>query len=64
MRTLTAKQKKVIDEWYNENKQEIQYLFEEMPDALYKKLKRINDSEILVQEAERYIQDKLADEGF
>lgn len=64
MRTLTAKQKKVLKGWYAENIDDVHYIFEGLPDALYQKLKSINDSEILIQEAERYIEDRLADEGY
>ena len=64
MRTLTVKQRNVLKEWYDEHKEEIHYIFEGLPDALYDELKRINDSEILTQEAERYIEDRLADEGY
>lgn len=64
MRALTVKQRGVLTKWYDENIDEIHYIFEGLPDTLYKELKSINDFETLVQDAERYIEDRLADEGF
>ena len=61
---MTIKQKVVLKKWYDENIEDIHYIFEALPDELVKKLKIIKDSETLIQDAERYIEDRLADEGF
>lgn len=66
MRQLTRKQKKLLDEWYEENKEYIQsgIMFFDLGDCdcfssiLLKKLEKINDTEILYQEINRYISDK------
>jgi len=66
MRTLTAKQKKLLDKWYEENKSKtyIGYFFDlEKCEAfsleLLEKLEEINDTEILYQAINSYIGDKV-----
>jgi len=66
MRGLTAKQKKLLDKWYEENKSKtrIGYFFdlgrcEAFSLGLLEKLEEINDSEILYQAINRYISDKV-----
>lgn len=66
MRTLTQKQKKLLDVWYEKNKNYIQtginsFNWEDckyFPIELYDALEKINNSEILSQEINRYISDK------
>lgn len=66
MRKLNAKQKKLLDIWYEKNKEaiEIGRLFfdlgdcELFTDEFYEDLEKINDFEILYQEINRYIQEK------
>ena len=69
MRRLTAKQKKLLDKWYEENKNKthIGYFFdlgkcEVFSLELLQKLEEINDTEILYQEINRYIGDKVINE--
>lgn len=66
MRTLTKKQKRFLDMWYNQNKNQIltgiiHFDLETcdlFPLELLVALREINDTEILVQEINEYIQDK------
>jgi|GEM_PF-1747191 len=66
MRQLTKKQKNLLDKWYSENKEDIQTGIcffnwsdcEQFPFELFEKLEKINDTEILAQEINRYISDK------
>jgi len=66
MRGLTAKQKKLLDEWYNKNKDKIQQgrVFFKWDKCkyfsleLYEQLEQINDTEILSQSINNYIQEK------
>ena len=66
MRKLTKKQKTLLDNWYNKNKEKIQnglrffdcdkcelFTFE-----LFERLKQINDTEILSQNINNYISEK------
>lgn len=61
MRTLTAKQKKLIDFVVSERKK-IYGLetsdWEDLDNEYQDKLEKINDTEILVQEVNRYLWDK------
>lgn len=67
MRNLNAKQRKLLDKWYNENKDDIQNgiaSFEwatcrEFSVSFYEELEKINNTEILYNEVNRYIR-KLA----
>ena len=65
MRQLTKKQKQLLDQWYEQNKNnlvigfDIQYN-DNFSYELIQKLEEINDTEILVQEVNRYINDKIA----
>ena len=68
MRELTIRQKKLLDKWYEENKNEtgVTCFFdlqqcEAFPLELMEKLEKINDTEILYQEINRYIGDKVVD---
>lgn len=79
MRTLTAKQKKLLDKFFDSRKQlendhfmsstffkdgdhsiSIDELFK-YDDLLFDKLEKINDTEILYQEVNRYLQDKSSE---
>ena len=66
MRNLTTEQKKLLNQWYEKNKEEIQAgicffqidkcdLF---PYELLEKLEQINDTEVLVQNINNYISEK------
>jgi len=66
MRGLTAKQKKLLDKWYKENKSKthIGILFdlgkcEAFSLELLERLEEINDTEILYQAINSYIADKV-----
>ena len=66
MRSLTKKQKQVLDKWYDENKDKIQigiaHFDMDKCDLfsieLFEELEGIHDTEILAQEINRYIQEK------
>ena len=56
MRTLTAKQKKLIDKWiYNDTSI---LSSDDLELSQFQQLEEIHDTEILWQEATRYIQDQ------
>jgi len=66
MRTLTKKQKKLLDKWYEQNKDvpglaacDVVQLKEFSYDFLCE-LEEINDTEVLYQEINRYISDKAS----
>lgn len=63
MRTLTSKQKKLLDktlelfdETKGEGRNEIQSA-NDLPSSIWEELERINNTEILFQEVSRYISD-------
>ena len=66
MRNLTAKQKKMLDVWYNEQKakgKEFGYFWEvdndeDFDSDLYERINAINPCEIFYQNVNEYIQDK------
>lgn len=66
MRRLNAKQKKLLDIWYEKNKEGIEAgrLFFDLGKCdlfnldFYEELQKINDFEILYQEINNYIQEK------
>lgn len=65
MRTLTKKQKKLLDIWYEQNKNEHGLAVRDvvsdlLPTELWAELEAINDTEILYQDVNRYIHDKAA----
>ena len=63
MRALTVKQKRLLKEYFNSNKENI-YGFshvDNMPDDLWDKLVEINDTEILYQNCNSYINELLHD---
>lgn len=69
MRELTVRQRKLLDKWYEENENEtgMTCFFdltkcEAFSLELLQKLEEINDTEILYQEINRYIGDKITDE--
>lgn len=69
MRKLTIRQKKLLDKWYEENKNKpsMTCFFDlERCEAfsleLLEKLEKINNTEILYQEINRYIGDKIMNE--
>ena len=51
MRQLTKKQKKILDNYTNARR------LEELPTGVYKQLEKINDTEILWSETNRYLND-------
>jgi hypothetical protein len=62
MRELTKKQKRLLTEWFNENKDKVGLFFnlEDCPEftsEFLEKLIEINDSEILVTNINRFISD-------
>ena len=70
MRTLTKRQKKLLDTWFEENKKELQergemfFDFEQndlFPSQLRQNLVQINDAECLYENINRYIGDKVAE---
>ena len=61
MRNLTSKQKRILDTWANEHPDKVHLGFsvdEDMDTETWETLERINDTEILWQEVNRYISDK------
>jgi hypothetical protein len=51
MRTLTKKQKKILDNYINARS------LEELPAGVYEQLEKINDTEVLWSEVNRYLND-------
>jgi hypothetical protein len=51
MRQLTKKQKKILDNYTNARR------LEELPTGVYEQLEKINDTEILWSETNRYLSD-------
>ena len=51
MRALTKKQKKILDKYINARR------LEELPTGVYEQLEKINDTEILWSEVNRYLND-------
>ncbi len=51
MRQLTKKQKKILDNYTNARR------LEELPTGVYEQLEKINDTEILWSETNRYLND-------
>ena len=61
MRNLTSRQKKVLDQWARDNPDKVHLGFsvdEDMDTGTWDVLERLNDTEILWQEVNRYISDK------
>lgn len=68
MRTLTKHQKKLLNNWFEENKEKLLdrggILFFDVGECdlfsgeLYQRLQQINDTEILYQNINRYISDR------
>ena len=52
MRALTKKQKKILDKYINASR------LEELPTGVYEQLEKINDTEILWSEINRYLNDR------
>jgi hypothetical protein len=52
MRQLTKKQKKILDNYTNARR------LEELPTGVYEQLEKINDTEILWSEINRYLNDR------
>ncbi len=65
MRKLNTKQKALLDEWWehhkNEWKGDIQYT-DAFSYELLQKLEEINDHETIVQNINRYLNDKMSEE--
>jgi hypothetical protein len=51
MRLLTKKQKKILDNYRNISR------LEDLPDGVFEQLEKINDTEILWSETNRYLND-------
>jgi hypothetical protein len=51
MRQLTKKQKKILDNYINI------YRLEDLPDGVFEQLEKINNTEILWSETNRYLSD-------
>jgi len=51
MRQLTKKQKKILDNYINI------YRLEDLPNGVFEQLEKINDTEILWSETNRYLSD-------
>jgi hypothetical protein len=77
MRALTAKQKKLLNNWFESwyTKQTGTGFFKDtvlvgnfvddvLPNELWEKLEQINDTEILYQNVNRYLSDKLAEKNY
>ena len=61
MRDLTSKQKKFLDKWYQEHKNELTIwnIMSVMSDEDYQTIEDMNDTEILYQNVNNYIADKI-----
>ena len=64
LRELTKEQKKLLDIWFNKNKENIGISFDvqsndNFSNELYEKLQKINDTEVLNVNINSYIVDKL-----
>lgn len=65
LRQLTKKQKQILDKFYEENKSnlplgfDLEY-YDNFSYELLEKLREINNTEILNQEINRYISDKIS----
>lgn len=62
MRQLTTKQKTLIDEAYTASGNKISSA-DELSQKLWEELERLNDTEILYQEVNRYLGDKFFESG-
>lgn len=65
MRQLTKKQKQLLDQWFEQNKNDLPLAFDleyydKFSYELLEKLKTINNTEILNQAINRYISDKVS----
>jgi len=65
MRGLTKRQKNILKKWYQENLKELKPFcigkIEELPTDIYAKLIEENETEILYQETNRYLEDLCFD---
>ena len=66
MRILNKKQKNLLNEWFEKNKDNLGLFFqvdtcEAFSPKLFEQLEKINDHETLYQNIDRYISDKVAD---
>lgn len=63
MRALTKKQKNLLDKWFEQDKEEKSkmrdIMFEIISCGLFETLEKINDTEILYQNVNSYITDKI-----
>lgn len=61
MRHLSVKQRKILTEWYNANKDKVGLFFNievnDFPYELYARLVSINDYETIVQDINRFLSD-------
>jgi len=66
MRVLSRKQKRIIDDWFEENWTGAGSIreVEDMPIKTYELLETINDHETIYQNINRYIQDKIAEKVY
>jgi hypothetical protein len=65
MRQLTSKQKKLIDKWFATRQNDLPYGgIKDLPDDLWAELEEINDTEILYQNVDRYILDKIFENNY
>jgi len=64
MRSLNKKQRDLLDEWFEENKDEVGFSWEPQEGLTFKfycKLLKINNFETIYQAITNYIQEKLSD---
>lgn len=64
MRQLTAKQKKLLKETLDNDKEGKIYDVDSLPYGIWQRLEELNDTEILWQEANRYIGDYCIKRNF
>jgi len=65
MRKLTRRQKKLLKEWFEKNKEMVTFSFtvqNDLPYELYQQLEQINDFETLNQEIERFVRDLVSED--
>ena len=65
MRQLSVKQKKMLREWFAENKDKVTFAFDIQydcfPSVLYEKIVAVNDYETIVQDINRFLTDMAAE---
>ena len=64
MRHLSRQQKRLLNDWFRENKSKITFSFtvQDLPNDLYDQLEQLNDFETLIQAIESYVRDLVSED--